>query len=92
MTSPNRLLTPTPAPSLGIVADDTDCPRFASPSLLEVVRWIEARRNNSIALLERTDQGWSVCLIEDDPPSPASSVQPSSGPFDRPDRSRRRRG
>ena len=92
MTSPYLLQPSTPTPSAGCAADAPAGLLFAAPSLLEVVRWIDAQHNNSLALLERTDQGWSVCLIEDDTPSPTPSVQSSSGPFDRPDRSRHRRG
>ena len=91
MTSPYLLRPTQSVPSAIDVADVSPWTLFTSPSLFELVRWIEAHDTNQPALVERTDHGWSVCLIEDDtPPSPAT-VRQAADPHGRVKRPRRRR-
>lgn len=82
MISPYLLRPPMPAPSNGDGGADADAVLFDSPSLLELVRWIEFHHTSPLALLERTDHGWSVCSIDADPLLPSPSVAIATAPFD----------
>ena len=92
MTSPYLLRPPMPAPSAVVGATVSDLVFSTNPNLLDLIRWIEDHQTRPGALLGRSPARWSLCSIDGDPLPAAPSALPRTAPFERPDRSRRRRG